>query len=150
MASVEQLADLPLFDGIGHDVLTPLVSIAHERQCEEGEVLFEEGSEATRVYILLEGKVTIDVALSSRPEHITVALLSQPGQIVGWSGSVAQTSYTASARCKQASRLLTLDGKEFMDALEDNPSLGFIVMRRIADTISNRLRNIQRVVLKTL
>jgi hypothetical protein len=37
-----------------------------------------------------------------------------------------------------------------MAALEADAEMGFLVMRRIAETISDRLRNIQSVVLKTL
>ena len=37
-----------------------------------------------------------------------------------------------------------------MRALEADPAMGFVVMRRLTEVISGRLQNLQRVVLKTL
>jgi CRP-like cAMP-binding protein len=58
--------------------------------------------------------------------------------------------YTASAICQEDSRLLSFDGAAFNRLLEQNPALGLVIMRRIAEVISQRLRTIQGVVLKTL
>ena len=43
-----------------------------------------------------------------------------------------------------------LDGEELMQVLEDDPALGFIVMRRIAEVLSSRARNTRHALLKTL
>jgi len=58
--------------------------------------------------------------------------------------------YTASAVCQEDCRLLAFDGAAFRRVLENDPALGFTVMRRIAEVISQRLRLIQSIVLKTL
>ena len=112
-------------------------------------MLFREGDVGTQLYILLEGRVSIQVKLSSRPESLAVASLSQYGQLVGWSGLI-HANYTASAVCDTDSRLLTIDANELSALLRENPEAGFPVMEQVAITISERLRNIQRVVLKTL
>ncbi len=150
MVTPQTLGQIELFAGLGEDALVPLAALAEEITCREGEVLFKEGGPATRLFVLLEGKVAIQVMLTSRPESLTVAALSQPGQLVGWSGSMPPNTYTASAVCQADSRLLAFDGSAFMHALEADPVTGFTIMRRIAAVISGRLRNIQGVVLKTL
>jgi len=58
--------------------------------------------------------------------------------------------YTASALCLEDSSLLAFEGQAFNRLLEDNPALGLIVMRRIAQVISQRLRTIQGSVIKLL
>ena len=150
MTTPTQLADLDLFEGLDTGQLAPLAALAEEVTFDEGTNIFTEGGRATRLFVLVDGKVNIQVALSSRPEHLTVASLTRPGQLVGWSGSLSADTYTASAVCTANSRLLAFDGKAFMTVLEDNPATGFIILRRIADVISGRLRNIQRVILKTM
>jgi hypothetical protein len=46
--------------------------------------------------------------------------------------------------------LVALDGEKLMQVLEDDPALGFAVMRRIAEVLSNRARNTRHALLKTL
>ncbi|MBN2302914.1 MAG: cyclic nucleotide-binding domain-containing protein [Anaerolineae bacterium] len=150
MTTPEQLAQSDLFSGLNEQQLASICALCSEITYEAGAILFEEGTAATQVYVLLEGKVGIQVQLSSRPERLTTSLLSQFGQLVGWSGFMPPNIYTATAVCQDNTRLLVLDGAAFMAVLEADPAMGFVIMRRIAGIISGRLRNIQRFVLKTL
>jgi CRP-like cAMP-binding protein len=144
------LAKIGLFEGLTDDQLARFAALASEVAYDSGETIFEEGAEACCLYLLLEGKVKIHTHLTSRPERISIAVLNQPGQIIGWSGFLAETRYTASATCQETSCLLEFDGAAFMQLLETDPALGFVIMRRLTEVISSRLRNIQRFVLKTL
>jgi CRP/FNR family cyclic AMP-dependent transcriptional regulator len=150
MTTAQKLSQTPLFADLTEEQLTPLAGLAREVHCAQGEYLFRQGSAATSLYLLMDGKVSIQVGLTSHPQVITVTTLSQPGQLVGWSGVVQPKDYTASAICQANSHLLTFDGQAFMHALEQDPAMGFIIMRRVANVISGRLRNIQQIVLKTL
>lgn len=150
MTAAQVLAGIDLFAGLSEGQLKTLAVLAKEETCARGQALFEEGSPATHLYLLLAGKITIQVQLTSRPQAVEIAVLSRPGQLVGWSGLVPPHHYTATAVCMENSRLLAMDGKALMHALEDDPGMGFLIMRRISEVISGRLRNIQQVVLKTL
>lgn len=150
MTTGSDLARLSLFAGIDPERLEPLARVAGQRHVTDGEVLFREGGSASQVYVLVEGRVSIQVSLTSRPEQLTVSSLSQPGQLIGWSGLMAPANYSASAVCTANSHLLTFDSAQFQAALEADPAVGLEIMHRIAQVISGRLRNIQRVVLKTL
>jgi CRP-like cAMP-binding protein len=115
----------------------------------KGETLFREKENAKYVYILLKGKVRIQVQLSSKPKNVAITVLTQPGQLIGWSGLVPEQHYTAAAICQEDTELIAIEGTKFMSALERDPVMGFKVMRKISEVISSRLRNIQRNVLKT-
>ncbi len=149
MVSTRDLSRIPLFRGPSEEHQAAIARLAREVACSEGDVLFREGDAASQLYILLEGRISIQVKLSSRPESLAVASLSQYGQLVGWSGLI-HANYTASAVCDTDSRLLIIDANELSALLRENPEAGFPVMEQVAITISERLRNIQRVVLKTL
>ena len=149
MASAEELKGIPMFSKLTDEQLAPFAQLAREMTCPAGQLLFREGDEASEVYLLLDGRVTIQVSLSSRPESIAVASLHRHGQLVGWSGLVS-TNYTASAYCENDCHLLAINGQAFHTALQRDPAAGFHVMEHIASVIGERLRNIQRVVLKTL
>ncbi len=150
MITPQLLAQSPLFAGLPDDYLAQFAALADEVTCAAGGALFREGEEASRLYILLSGKVNVQVQPTALTYPLTIVSLSTFGQLVGWSGFMPPNYYTASAICQEDSHLLAFDGSAFNRLLEENRELGFTIMRRIAEVISQRLRTIQSVVLKTL
>jgi CRP-like cAMP-binding protein len=150
MVTAQELGEVGLFAGLSQTQLETLAGLAEAHSYAEGEALFREGEGASQLFLLMAGKVRIQVQLTSRPQIISITIISQPGSLVGWSGLVPPNNYTATALCQAKSRLLALDGAALMRVLEADPAMGFIVMRRLTEVISGRLQNLQRVVLKTL
>ena len=150
MVTPEMLSQSSLFEGLTEKQLKAIADIAEEASCQHGAVLFWEGDLAEYLYLLLEGEINIFVQLSSRPERVTVSVIGEPYMPVGWSGLVAPHVYTASALCEADCRLVAIDGEALMGVLEDDPALGFVVMRRIAEMLSSRARNTRTTLLKTL
>jgi CRP-like cAMP-binding protein len=150
MIDANLLARSPLFAGLPEAHLAPFVTLAEEITCRAGDFLFREGEEASRLYMLLSGKVNVQVQPTSLTHPLTIVSLSTFGQLVGWSGFMLPNYYTASAVCQEDCCLLAFNGAAFNRVLEDDPALGFPVMRRIAEVISQRLRLIQSIVLKTM
>jgi CRP/FNR family cyclic AMP-dependent transcriptional regulator len=148
--TVETISQSPMFANVPVEKLQKFAELAEEIPCVEDSTLFKEGDPANKLYILLEGKVLIKLQITSRPEQICIGVLAHPGQLVGWSGFLAENRYTATAACQENSRLLSFDGAAFMRLLEADPVTGFTVMKHFSEVISGRLRNIQRLVLKTL
>lgn len=149
MVTPKELKGLSMFAELDEQEIAQIAAMAREITCSAGDTLFQEGDVGSQIYVLLDGSVSIRVMLSSRPESIVVASLNRAGQLVGWSGLVSQT-YTASAVCESETRLLAINGEELHAVLGANPHMGYHVMSHVADVIGERLRNIQRVVLKTL
>ena len=150
MDTKETLQSIDLLSGLTDEQIKMLVPVTVLVENNKAEALFNVGQEANDLYILLEGKISIQVKLSSRPETVGIVVLQNRGQLVGWSGLIGGSHYTAKALCQEDSKLLQIDGEGLMKALESNPSAGFEVMRKIARVISNRMHNLQSVVLKTL
>jgi len=150
MIDAKMLAQSPLFAGLPEGRLAPFAALAEEITCAAGNALFREGEEASRLYMLLSGKINVQVQPTSLTHPLTIVSLGTFGQLVGWSGFMQPNYYTASAICLEDCRLLAFDGAAFNRLLESDPALGLTVMRRIAEVISQRLRLIQSTVLKTL
>lgn len=148
MTISEILSQGDLFAALSTEQLTAIAAYCHEITCDEGKTLFREGQEATQLFILLEGKVNLQVWLAAHRENITVEVITQPYQTIGWSGLVTPYFYTATALCQTNSRLLALDGHAFLRLLEQDPVTGFVVMRRITEVICDRLRNSRVALLK--
>ena len=150
MIANETLSHIGLFDGIPEGQLTSIGEISEEVSYSQGKQVFQEGSKAARIYFLLEGKVSIKVSLTTRLESVTVTVINQPFQSLGWSGAVPPYHYTASAHCEEDCRLLAMDGQKMIEILKLEPESGFLVMQRISQIIGNRLRDSRLILLKTL
>jgi toluene monooxygenase system ferredoxin subunit len=150
MNYAEMLSQFALFTGIPKNDISLISMLCLEVACKQGEILFREGQPATNLYLLLEGSISLQIQLTSRPELINVAKINQWGQSCGWSSLVAPNHYTATASCDTDARLLGIDGPAFLHYMEGNPAVGFRLLLRIAGIISNRLRNSRVALLKAL
>ena len=150
MVTPQMLSQTSLFEGLSEEQLKAVADISEDTTCQQGEMLFWEGDPAELLYILVEGEIDVFVQLSSRPERVTVSVINQPYQTIGWSGLVAPNVYTASALCEVDCRLVAIDGAALIEVLKGDPAMGFIIMGRIAEMMSSRMRNTRFALLKTL
>lgn len=150
MISTQTLSQFNLFNGLPESLLKEIAAISSEVSVKQGEVIFREGEKADKLHFLLNGSVALRVKLTSRPDSVTVSFVSIPYQSFGWSGIVSPFHYTSSAECDEDSSLLIIPAEPFMNLLETNPESGFVVMKRVTEIISDRLRNSRQALLKTL
>jgi CRP-like cAMP-binding protein len=135
------LSQAEFFEGLSVEQLATIADQCEEVSCRQGEVLFRVGHKAERLYILSEGEIQISIQLSSRPERLTMSVIDEPGQVLGWSALVAPYQYTASALCKTDGRLLAIDGQALMQVLKQDPTMGFVIVQRLVEVIGARLRH---------
>lgn len=150
MITKESLAEFDLFRGLSTEALEAIAEIAEETFVGAGGYVFHEGERADQLHLLVRGSIALRVKLTSRPDAVTVSIVSRARQTLGWSGLVAPNHYTASAFCEEDSMLITLPAGRFMQILEAHPDAGFKVMLRVTEIISDRLRNSRQALLKTL
>lgn len=141
MIKSQLLSQAEFFEGLSVEQLATIADQCEEVSCRQGEVLFREGHKAERLYILSEGEIHISIQLSSRPERLTMSVIDEPGQVLGWSALVAPYQYTASALCKTDGRLLAIDGQALMQVLKQDPTMGFVIVQRLVEVIGARLRH---------
>jgi CRP-like cAMP-binding protein len=144
------LASFPLFKDVSPVVLDKIAAISQEREFSAGQTVFREGERADKLHFLLQGSVALRVNIMTKPESVTVSFISKGYECFGWSGLISPHYYTASAFCEEDSKVLTVAGNELFNILESDPESGFKVMNRMANLISDRLRNSRLALLKTL
>ena len=150
MITKESLANFDLFRGIPANVAEEIAGICDEVHVAKDGYVFREGEKADKLHLLIKGSIALRVKLTSRPESVTVSIVSRPYQALGWSGVVAPNHYTASAHCEEDSMLVALPSDKFLKIMEAHPETGFKVMLRITEIIADRLRNSRQALLKTL
>jgi len=150
MVNSAVLAGFPLFKDISPEIIEKITSFCKDHTFNEGQTVFREGEKADKLHFLISGSVALRVNIMTKPESVTVSYVSKSNECFGWSGLVSPHYYTASAFCDEDSKILTIDGEGLMDILTQNPDAGFKVMHRIANLVSDRLRNSRQALLKTL
>lgn len=150
MLTNEILANFDLFGGLPDKVLTSIADLSREASFATRTVIFAEGRPADRIYLLLEGTVGLSVSPTSLPEPMTITLLKSPGQAFGWSAVVGSGYYTAAAQALTDVCAIAIDGRALLDYLEQNPCEGFVMMKRLAQVVSQRLGTIRTLLLETV
>lgn len=84
-----------------------------------GATLIEEGEEASSVYVLLEGALTVVRSVSG--DTAKLAEISDPGSIVGEMVSMGGGTRSATVEAQTEAELLAFPAEEFRRLLEDEP-----------------------------
>ncbi len=140
---------IDLFEGLTKVQLEMVASICQQRRCRGGEMIFEENSGSDEMYVVIDGRVEIqlDPSLVERPqpgeesELVTIATM-RPGEIFGEIALVDQGVRTASARCAaNDTKVLIIPRDKLMMLCTSFPDLGFRIMSNLAAELSIKIRS---------
>ena len=132
------LASIPWFGDLEPKHFEHMVQIAQVLDLEAGQELFKEGDKEDCLYIVINGRVALEIFVPHRGK--VRILTAEPMDVVGWSAvtPVVRTR-TAGARAVLPSRLVCLDSAGLRQLCEADHDLGYVVMRRIANIVASRL-----------
>jgi CRP-like cAMP-binding protein len=138
MASVQDLKELVLFEGLPDDFLEQLVRMVDEQSLGERQIIYEPGTEATTFYSLKRGKVLLESELA--PNFIISVGAIKPGYSFGWSALfLPRASHTSYAVCSEPSDLFLFPGNKFLELLGREQETGYAVMKKVGQILENRL-----------
>ena len=83
---------------------------------------------------------SIQTHINTIEKDITVDLI-EPGEIFGWSALIKPGLFTTTARCSKAARIISLPADKLKAIFDKNPRVGYGFTERLAEIISQRLRN---------
>lgn len=141
MISPELVRRYSFFGGFAAKELKELAMAGNERNLEPGETLFSEGDRADWLYFLADGEVETLVHGEGETENIPISTLPA-GEPVGWSAVIEPHVYTASARTTRPSKVLVF-GRNDLARLLEEPNFAALLMRKVAEVVSRRLRDTQ-------
>jgi CRP/FNR family cyclic AMP-dependent transcriptional regulator len=135
---VESLGKIQLFSGIKPDGLRRVASICSEESYRLGDVVFREGDEGDKLYMLLEGKIRISREVSGMGEEALAVL--GPGQAFGEMALIDDFPRSADARVHERCRLLVLSKDALEDLLFLDKDLAYEILWNFVRILSARLR----------
>jgi CRP-like cAMP-binding protein len=102
---------------------------------QDGEVIICQGDVGTCMYVIQEGQV--EVVLEGDDQEVQIGVRG-PGEFLGEMAIFDRDVRSATVRALGQARVLTVDKKNFMRRVHEDPSLAF----RLVETMSRRIREL--------
>jgi CRP-like cAMP-binding protein len=142
MINPEELKQNEFLQNFDERHLNPIIRMARLKEYEPGSVVFRQGENVPYVYLVLSGKLGLQVEdLGDTPVEVSRV---GPGELLAWSVVLGRHSMTATGRTVTRCRLAVLDIKELAELFEQEPRFEAVFLRRIASVVSDRLWDTRR------
>jgi len=102
-----------------------------------GDLVFREGDESHKFYLLRAGKVALEIRVPGRGAIILQTV--NEGEVLGWSWMVPPYKKQYDARAVELTRAIAFDGACIRKKCEEDPKLGYEFFKRFAVLIAQRL-----------
>src|SRR4030067_1626916 len=139
---IDNLKRFEFFDGIPESALARIATIAKEETYQEGSLLFSEGTNAEKFFLIVEGKISLEklvqLGRTGTPRRATVGVVG-PWQPAGWSSLVSPYVYTSSSVCLEKTKTVVIPGQDLLELMKEMPEVGCELISRIATIIRDRL-----------
>ena len=132
------LASVPLFNGIPEAELAELAQVLRRRELAPGEVLWHEGDEAAGMVLIVDGRMSMSLALPGE-RTVELRILGQ-GEILGEVPLVDGGRHSATVQAVEPATVLVLKPNDFAGLVLRQHRTAFAIKRRIAEVACGRLR----------
>jgi CRP/FNR family cyclic AMP-dependent transcriptional regulator len=127
----------PFLEGLDSRFLGLITGCASNVRFNAGEFLFHEDEEANQFYIVRQGRVAVE---SHAPGMDPIIIQTvEEGDILGWSWLVPPYYWHFDARAVELTRAIALDGKCLRQKCEKDHELGYELLKRFTNIITQRL-----------
>jgi CRP-like cAMP-binding protein len=134
MTKVQQIAKIPLFEGLSSDQQNDLASIAVEKPFTRGKTIFTEGQPGSGFYVTLSGRIKIFKLSPEGKEQILH--IFGPGEPFGEVPVFEGRQFPAHAVALEKSLCMYFPRTAFIELIKNNPSLALSML----GMLSRRLR----------
>lgn len=136
-----------LFSGLSEAQLARVAALGEDLVVERGVVIVHEGEPGEQVFVVLQGMVEVQVARGtasgvSGSEPVERIVTLGPGQAFGEMAILDRGSRSATVRCiADDTRLYAIPGAALLTLSDENPRIGYLLMRNLALDLSFKLRH---------
>lgn len=134
----EELAKIPWLRELSAEHIRKIASISTIRRVKAGEIIFREGDTHESVYIVLEGRIGLEMFVPHKGK--VRFYTADQWEIFGWSSVTPNVHLrTAGATAVLDGAVLRVDAEKLGQACDEDHTLGYLVMRRLARVVAGRL-----------
>ena len=136
LVTVEQLAELPFFEGLGKVRLAQLIPHTKTSYFDAGQPILTEGELANRFYVIVAGRVAIEHKMGG--ETLRVQEIG-PGEAVGFSWLFTPEKLHFTARAIEPVKAIFFYGTLLREDCELEPGLGYELLLRAGQVMIKRM-----------
>jgi CRP/FNR family cyclic AMP-dependent transcriptional regulator len=136
-----------LFDKLGAETVRELLSVAHTRTNEAGEILFSEADAADHVYIVLDG--TVKLSVNSTGGRRLIIGLATTGEILGVASLLCGRPQETTAETVYTTKLAVIARSDFMNFLFRHPDVYHVVSEELSREFNRACEQLRTVVLSS-
>jgi CRP-like cAMP-binding protein len=123
-----------------------LAAMAKEERFDRDQVIFHEGDEFSKFYLIVSGLVAVEMAA---PDHTIRVQTLFAGDELGWSAVLAGRGKYFQARSLDRVEALAFEGGELLAACREDTAFGFAFMYRLLAVVAERLQATRLQVIDT-
>ena len=142
MVSPDWLKKTELFETLDESQLSAILSHSRVESCPEGRIIFQEGEEASHLYVLVEGAIELSVKAREKVGFLT-SKIQREGRVFGVPSLLEPYRYNMMAKCLMPSRILRIEADYLKRRMEEDPTLGMAIMKKLALIYFNRLNELR-------
>ena len=128
----------PVFEGLEPDRLALVAGCASNVHFDQGAVMFREGDEADTFYLVRHGSIALETFVPARGSAVIETI--EAGDVVGWSWLFPPYRWHFDGRAVAPVRAIAVDGACLRGKCDDDPGLGYELMRRFSQVMLERLQ----------
>jgi CRP/FNR family transcriptional regulator, cyclic AMP receptor protein len=145
MISIKDVREADLFMGLNVKQLQRLSRLFIERSFQAGEVIFSQGEPAEKLYILIEGEVTLGIKAKDQID-ITAYSANKKGEVFGLPCLIKPYQNNVSATCNKKTKVLCIQGEILRKLMKQNSNMGIEIMDKVAETYLSRLNSTRAMI----
>ncbi len=145
----ETLKKMDIFEFLKLDELKDIAEIAKVEEFEQGESIFKEGDKAEKIYMVLEGRVAIEIT-AYPGKRVSVYTMTK-GSFFGYPSLLRTRKFTTAARCLDKVKVVVIVADELVDKIfKKDCRRGYLVMKKTAELIAQKLSDTRMQLLSLL
>jgi len=133
------VVDIPFLKDLSQEQFDLIAPLLEQFSVPARRVIFEQGDEATHLYLLLRGRVAIQYKPYDGP-RIVIAHL-HVGDVFGWSSVVGNKVYTSGVISTTKVETLRIRGADLRQLCTEQPAVGHAILEKLAEAVSPRWEN---------
>jgi CRP-like cAMP-binding protein len=136
----------PFFRGLRTAHLDALTCCALQTKFPSDVIVFHQGDAANRFYLIETGCVALE---ADQPRQIAIRIQTLgAGDVMGWSWLFPPHIWHFSARTVEPTRAIFFNGNQLRTQFEQNPGLGDVLVKHMAQVVVERLQATQSQLLE--
>lgn len=148
MVSREDVKDIVMLGYLTEEMIQRLLPEIELIRYDEREIIFRSGDSAEMFYMLKRGKILLEQRISDK---VTVSVGAvKPGFSFGWSAMLGGETYSLDTVCGEPCEVLRIRSRTLIDMLEQDHSMGYLLMQRLLRVVKKRLDNRTQQFLKVI